>query len=156
MAFCGSCGTQIQDGVRFCPNCGADVTRAQQAGGYNAGYTGSSYNTNQDIQANKGLAVLSYISILFLVPLFAAKDSPYARFHANQGLVLCIVEIGYGIVAAILTSILSITPVIGVLMGIVLNLLPLAFVALAIIGIINAVQGNMKPLPFIGDITIIK
>ena len=23
MAFCGKCGTQINDGVRFCPGCGA-------------------------------------------------------------------------------------------------------------------------------------
>ena len=25
MAFCGSCGTQIQDGGRFCPTCGREV-----------------------------------------------------------------------------------------------------------------------------------
>lgn len=26
MAFCGNCGTQYQDGARFCPKCGAPAT----------------------------------------------------------------------------------------------------------------------------------
>lgn len=32
MAFCGKCGTQINDGVRFCPGCGAaaEVAAAPQ------------------------------------------------------------------------------------------------------------------------------
>ena len=43
---------------------------------------------NQDIQNNKIMAILSYFGILVLVPILAAKESKFARFHANQGLIL--------------------------------------------------------------------
>lgn len=44
----------------------------------------------KDIADNKFIAALSYLGILFLVPLLVKKDSPFAQFHAKQGLVLCI------------------------------------------------------------------
>ena len=32
MAFCGNCGTKVEDGVKFCPGCGAAInTQPQQA-----------------------------------------------------------------------------------------------------------------------------
>lgn len=46
--------------------------------------------TKEDIQKNKYIAALSYLSILFLIPLLLKKDSPFAQFHAKQGLVLFI------------------------------------------------------------------
>ena len=33
----------------------------------------------QDIQNNKAMAILAYLSWLVLIPLFAAKDSKFAR-----------------------------------------------------------------------------
>lgn len=45
----------------------------------------------KDIEANKYVAALSYLGLLFLVPLLVKKESPFAQFHAKQGLVLCIV-----------------------------------------------------------------
>ena len=45
-----------------------------------------------DIQNNKAMGILSYIGLLVLIPIFAAKDSKFARFHANQGLVLVIAQ----------------------------------------------------------------
>lgn len=44
----------------------------------------------KDVADNKFVAALSYVGILFLVPLLVKKDSPFAQFHAKQGLVLCI------------------------------------------------------------------
>ncbi len=44
----------------------------------------------QDVADNKLVAALSYIGILFLVPLLVKKDSPFAQFHAKQGLVLSV------------------------------------------------------------------
>lgn len=41
-----------------------------------------------DIKENKFVAALGYLSILFLVPLLLKKDSPFAQFHAKQGLYL--------------------------------------------------------------------
>ena len=38
---------------------------------------------SNDVAQNKVMGILAYIGFLFLVPLLAAKDSKYARFHAN-------------------------------------------------------------------------
>ena len=51
----------------------------------------------EDIERTKGLAWLSYLGFLFLVPLLVYKDSPYDKFHVNQGIVLFITEVIIGI-----------------------------------------------------------
>ena len=37
---------------------------------------------SRDVEDNKVMAILAYIWILFLVPLLAAKNSRFARYHA--------------------------------------------------------------------------
>lgn len=101
------------------------------------------------MEGNKLLAAISYIGILFLVPLLAAKDDAFARYHANQGLVLFIANIA----AAIAGFILGFIPVIGVIVAWIIRI---ALFVLMILGIINALKGEMKPLPLIGGIEIIK
>ena len=64
----------------------------------------SSYSP-EDINNNKAMAILAYLSWLVLIPLFAAKESPFARFHVNQGLCLAIVEIICWVVFGILSKI---------------------------------------------------
>lgn len=98
-----------------------------------------------DIAQNKTTALLSYIGFLFLVPLLSAKDSAFARFHANQGIVLFILEIVSGILVFI--------PIIGGIISLVVWLVALVF---AILGIVNAANGRAKQLPLIGGITILK
>lgn len=98
------------------------------------------------------MGILAYIRILWVVPLFAAKDSGFARFHANQGLVLWLVSVFMGV----LNTILGLIPVVGVIIGIVAWIVNVATFVLAIIGIINAAKGEMKPLPVIGGIQILK
>ncbi|HWR18721.1 MAG TPA: zinc ribbon domain-containing protein [Clostridia bacterium] len=156
MAFCNNCGTQVNDG-RFCPNCGATVNGAapQQNAAYNAG--AQTAPALDDAQQNKAMGILAYLGILVLVPLFAAPNSPFARYHANQGLVLAIAEIAYGILVGILTTLFwSISWTFGSIMSTIFSLVWLGFLALVIIGIMNAAKGEKKPLPLIGGITIIK
>ncbi len=106
------------------------------------------FNPN-DISNNKVMAILAYFGILVLVPLLAAKESPFARFHANQGLVLFVASIICFIIAAVLSSISSWLGLIGTILYIVIGVL-------AIIGIINAATGKAKQLPLIGGIQLIK
>ena len=47
--------------------------------------------SESDSQENKLIAALGYLSILFLIPLLLKKDSPFAQFHAKQGLYLFVV-----------------------------------------------------------------
>ena len=149
MAFCGQCGTQYEDGVKFCPSCGAP----------SAGQTPAApaQVTMTDAQANKAMAVLAYFGPLVLIPIFGAKESPFARFHANQGLVLLIACVAYGIVYSILSGIfLAISFTLFSILGIVGTVCSIGISVLAIIGIINACKGQMKPLPLIGGIKILK
>ncbi|MBR3962135.1 MAG: DUF4870 domain-containing protein [Oscillospiraceae bacterium] len=98
---------------------------------------------------NKLLAAISYVWILCIVTILCAKEDAFARYHANQGLVLLIANIA----AVIVGFVLGFIPVIG---GIISWVISIALFVLMILGIINAVKGEMKPLPFIGGIQIIK
>ncbi len=106
----------------------------------------------QDIENNKVMAILAYIWILVLIPIFAAKDSKFARFHANQGLVLMIVETIFGILIGILAKI----PILSWIFGIIGGLVELCAVILAILGIVNALNGKAKDLPVVGKFRILK
>ena len=117
--------------------------------------TSGAYSAQQ-VSDGKVMAVLSYFGILVLIPIFAAKDKPFARFHANQGLVLLIVDILWGIINRILGAILGGIPVLGGIWGVVSFLVGLAIFVLAILGIINAAKGRTKELPFIGAFRILK
>ncbi len=132
MAFCGKCGTKVDEGVKFCPSCGnsmeapASEQQAQtqqaapaqeQPAGANNAFTDKvkSFNNTsdetaahdaKDIADNKGITILSYLGPLVFIPMFARKSSKFARFHANQGLTLFIADAAYGIVQGILMAIL--------------------------------------------------
>ena len=101
---------------------------------------------SRDIEDNRIMAILAYIWILFLVPLLAAKDSRFARFHAYQGATLFIAWVVVNVVGRLLPY----------------NLSGLAWIAsvlvlaLAIVGIMNAYRGQAKPLPLIGRLLLPK
>lgn len=105
-----------------------------------------------DIEQNRIIAVFAYLSWLVLVPIFAAKDSKFARFHANQGLVLAIVEIFCGIVLGFFSNL----PLVGWIFSLVGSLFGLVCLVFAVLGIVNAAGGRAKDLPIIGKFRILK
>lgn len=156
MAFCTKCGAEVADGQKVCTACGAQMeVKANAQFDVNEAVskvldtadTTAEYDA-ADIANNKVWAILSYIFILFLLPLFIAKDSKFAHFHASQGLNLCILDIACGVVGFILGFI----PIVGTVVGILLSLVVLAFMVL---GIVNAATGKAKELPVIGQFHII-
>lgn len=103
------------------------------------------------------MAVLAYFGILVLIPILAAKESKFARFHANQGLILLITGVAYSIFVQVVIKIVSfISYMLAGIVGIALGLAWLLLLVLAIIGIINAVKGEFKQLPLIGQFQILK
>jgi len=96
-------------------------------------------NETPKTEEKEPMAILSYIGILFLVPLLVRKDSAFAQFHARQGLVLFIAEIA--------TAMISWIPFIGWLVGLVCWIM---WLVLSIMGIMNVVGGKKVPLPVIG------
>ncbi len=109
-----------------------------------------------DIEQNKVMALLAYLGPLFLVPLFAAPNSKYAKYHTNQGLVLCLAAVAFGIVHVILTFLLLAISWRLSFLSAIIGLLWIAFPVWCVIGIINALNGKAKELPIIGKIKILK
>ena len=105
--------------------------------------------TKEDIDGNKVMGILAYLGILVLIPILAAKESKFARFHANQGLVLLIAEIILGAVSGVLGGI----PLIGWIISTLITVVDLAF---TVLGIINVANGKAKELPFIGKFRLLK
>ena len=118
----------------------------------------TSYYSKSDIGRNRLMAALSYLSVLVLIPVFAAKDSPYARFHAAQGVNLLILSVLWAIVAAIIGAIFGAIGigVLSVLWGIVFWVITIALALLMVIGILGALQGRARELPLIGGFRILK
>lgn len=115
------------------------------------------YN-QKDIEDNRAMGILSYLGFLVLIPILAAKGSKFARFHANQGLVLFIADVILGVILNIL-SVMSKMFLIGWIFGVLnalLSLVSLGFFVLAVMGIVFAAQGKAKDLPLIGGIKLIK
>lgn len=177
MAFCKNCGAEIPAGNTFCANCGAPVQTQNTAQYNNNNFNNNNYNAQRqnaaqngsfsdninnlnntpdytaefdpaDIEANKVLSLFSYLGILFLIPLLAAKDSRYARFHANQGIVLFIA----GIVVSVVGALLNLIPIFGTIIATIAGILLFVF---KVLGIVNAVTGKAKELPLIGQIKIL-
>jgi len=108
----------------------------------------------EDAETHKIFGIIAYLWMLCLVPLFAAKESPFARYHANQGLVLFLVEIGLWIILQILDHVFVFLGLSFI--SLFLSLLWLGVIGLLIIGIINAAAGKCVPLPIIGGIRLLK
>lgn len=84
----------------------------------------------------KLFAALSYINILFLIPLVFMRDDSVAVFHAKQGARLFLFN-------AIATALGGITALIPVLAG-------LFSLYCMVCGIRSAAEGVCRPLPYIG------
>lgn len=164
MSYCIKCGAKAADGIRYCPECGAEMPQENKQV-YTYGQ-----NTNErrdrtgyffdgdDVQQNKLMGVLSYFGILVLIPVFAGnKNSEYVRFHSNQGLVLFFVSVIVNLLSGNwvfgLRSLINLS---GWWFGWVFDIVGLVLFVFAIIGIVNACKGERKELPLIGQIRILK
>jgi len=142
--ICSKCGKDNADTANVCINCGAPL-QAQ----------GAVMGDAQDVAANKTMGILAYL--IFFLPLIACPQSPFGKFHANQGLLVLILSVGGSIVLGILQAIvLAIFWVLGILFTLIWIVFPILILVLVIMGMVSASKGEMKPLPIIGKFTIIK
>ena len=98
-------------------------------------------NTYEDPQVleGKSFAVLSYLSILCIIPLILKKDNPFVLAHSKQGLVIFV-----GQVAVLIASIL--------LGPWVFRLGMFVLWVFAFIGILAVLQGRLIKFPVISSI----
>lgn len=90
----------------------------------------------KDVDDNKLIACLSYIGILFLIPLLAGKTSKFAQEHAKQGLIMFI--------AGVIGSFIFWFPIIG-------WALALAFFIVDIVAFVKCLMGEFWEIPLIGS-----
>jgi uncharacterized membrane protein len=98
--------------------------------------------SEKEKEDGKVMAILSYISLLSLIPYFTEKENKWVRFHAIQGVNLLIIE-----------AIFMVIGMIGWVIGWICNIIVLV---LSIIGIVNVCNGETKELPIVGGIKFIK
>ena len=163
MAFCKNCGAQLDENEKFCHSCGSAVAAENSVQGAvdsvkekfqdfnNTPDTTADYDQS-DIQANRGIAWLSYLGPLFLVPLLSRKTSKFCRFHVNQGVILCIIYVACSVLASIFGSLGKF----GTILKFPLAIVQIVVGVFAIIGVVNAAKGRVKELPIVGGIKIIK
>lgn len=166
MAFCGKCGKQIEGSATICPSCEAQANASaqQQANTQNStekveeavkNFLNTTDTTaqfdNADIESGKIMAILAYLfgGLLFFLPLVAASNSKFGKYHANQAFTLLLVSI----VLAIVGIIIGLIPVVGAIVGTILGICVLAYMVL---GMVNAATGKAKELPIIGKYTFLK
>lgn len=125
--------------------------------------------SKKDVNDNKGLALLSYLGPLALVPYFYNKGSKYVKYHATQGMNLLIVWICYAILSSLL-YLVKVTKSCDSYLGIFTNctkvtpwwirfpvdIIGLILFAISVIGVVYALTGVAKKLPIIDKVTLFK
>lgn len=85
-------------------------------------------------------SIISYVGVLCLVPILMKKEDPFTKFHARQGLMLFIIEIGL--------MIIGIIPFLG---AVISQIGMLACLVVSIMGIIKVLKAEQWKIPYVGD-----
>ena len=190
MAVCPKCGKDIKTKAKFCPECGTslgkkstkeekdlkeevkDVGEALKGEVEKILDTEDSTKefTKKDAKDNLGMALLSYLFFLALIPYFMEKDSKFVKYHAKQGMNLLVVWVAYWVVRGALSIFkfsretcltqykitcvtIKSTPW---FISVPMDIISLGIFALAVVGIVYVAQGKAKELPLVNKIKIFK
>ncbi len=112
------------------------------------------------IEEGKGIAWLSYLGILFVIPLITHRDNPYVIHHVKQGIgvfALWVVWTLWGIISWVLQMAVSqfsdtATCCTGPLFSLVGLAIAVFALVLSVIGIVKALSGELWVAPVVGPI----
>lgn len=186
---CPNCDNEVKTTDKFCSSCGESLKKKKgkkKTSNFNQDEifnkigdnlekildtedTSKDY-TKKDVDENKGLAILSYLGPLALIPYFYNKRSKYVKYHAVQGMNLFMVWIGYCIVSLILYSIKFTKSCEHFLGGIITNCVKatpwwikvpvdvagMILFAISVIGVVYAITGKAKKLPLVDKVNFFK
>ena len=171
MAFCKKCGYKLPDGASFCTQCGTTVenkytnkcTPDTQDATQNTDFLDfidvTAEFSPEDIRLNKRISALSYLFLLVLIPIFIARDSKFARFHASQGLNLTLITLATIISQKILITIIHGFPILSFILGFIVSIvfffIYLSIISLALSGAIYAFKGKARKFPLISRFDIL-
>lgn len=158
--FCTKCGAEVSAEAKFCPNCGASTDAPEEyladkvAALNDTPDTTADYD-REDINKNRAMAILAYIGPLVFIPMFAAKNSKFARFHVNQGFLLFLVWASLSVLSTFF-NLIYLPRFLDVLIQLSLWAVSIPATVINVIGIVNAARGKAKELPIIGKIRIFR
>lgn len=96
-----------------------------------------------DASPNRGvMIVLSYLWILFLIPLLIEKDDAEVQWHAKHGLVLTVLEILMQVVLNVIVA-----TGIGCIFAIFIPLVFLGFAVIRVVCIVKGLNGERFIVP---------
>lgn len=95
----------------------------------------------EDINKNRYVACISYVSLLFILPLLIVRDSPFVKEHAKQGMVLFLFEV--------ISTIIYYFPIFGKFLG---SLILIVCFVFSVIGFLVALTGGFIAFPVIYDL----
>ncbi len=105
----------------------------------------------------RALSILSYLPLLWLVPLKANKESLFVQFHARQGMVLFLLWflVCFVMVILLLTPLAALGEGVGsnVLFG-VMAVASIVYLLLALIGIFKVALGERYRMPVVADVAL--
>lgn len=102
----------------------------------------------------RGLGALGYLMFLFLVPLFAKRDSMFVQFHARQGAVLFTLWVVFSIVTLIILVAASGVAVVESLFIGLWIIATILYGVLALIAIFKVLLGERYRMPVVADIAL--
>jgi uncharacterized membrane protein len=94
----------------------------------------------KDIEENKILAAIGYVSILCILPLILKPKSEFCKFHGKQGLIL--------VIASFINMVIGIIPIIGWIVSFVGGI---AIIVLSLLGIYKAYMGEYWEMPYVSE-----
>ncbi|MBQ6267188.1 MAG: hypothetical protein IJK64_05400 [Clostridia bacterium] len=153
--ICVHCGAELGEAAA-CPVCGAVAQDSegkeksaslvdQALNHFNSTADTSADFAQDDVRRNRWISIPAYLPPLFLLPLLLRKESAFARFHANQGILLLVFQI--------VALLLFLIPYIGKFACAVLLVIS---AVMGIYGMVNAARGKAKELPFVGKYRVLK
>ena len=122
---------------------------------------------DDDVAASRGVAWLSYLGLLWLIPFFVKKNYKFARFHVRQGATLFACELAYVITYSLILlplDLLTREVYFGHVvhsglynaLNTIFSLAQVFFVVVTIMGIVRAASGKKLELFLLGKIPFIK
>lgn len=124
------------------PGQGCTYEKQRSHGRQNTQYRKPEFNPAQQElpePSQRIICAMAYFGVLFFLPLVLLPNSKQGRFHANQGLLLFLLNICMGVASAIFGT----------------GFLSVVSVWLMFYGAANAFRGNMVELPIVGKIRLI-
>lgn len=145
---CPRCDFEVKIKDNYCPYCGEPLRLITTSKDDNLNYRDNEFE-NEDIEQNKLVAAFSYFSFLFILYFIVCPKSKFAKFHANQGIILLITKSIVSLVIVLLEISIAYQNILD-------NICDGVFVLLMMYGLINALKGKAKRLPIIGKYNILK